>query len=216
MVVLDISNIESPELLYQLDFGGSLGSFIGAHSAIPIPNTQPQIAAVNSEAILEGSPLDHDNGDPLCYAFLLDISDEQSPDFTDVLHEGPRVISSLPLPIPEDDLPYDTYYHKAGRFGPHNLHHSREDDSRLQSSEYLPMAYFNAGLRIFDISTPIQPVEAGYYVPEAPDQDLSGGRRPYDGIGTQIEDVAVDSRGYIYCTDPNRGLVILESELLKS
>lgn len=211
MVTLDISDIENPELLYHLDFGGGLGGFNGVHSVIPIPGTD--IAAVNSEAILEGSPLNHENGDPLGYTFLVDISDESPPDFTNVYHEGPRVVSSLPLPKPESHLPYKTYYEKTGRFGPHNQHHPRGESCRLHTDEYLVMTYFNAGIRIFDISTPVQPTEAGYYVPEDPERKL-GENRPRDGLGTQLEDVAVDSRGYIYCTDPNRGLLILESDLL--
>lgn len=212
MVTLDISDVTDPELLYRLDFGDGLGGFNGVHSVIPIPDTQ--LAAVNSEAILEGSPLDHENGDPLGYTFLVDISDETQPDWENVHHRGPRVVSSMPLPTPEEDRPYDNYYEKTGRFGPHNQHHPRGEECRLHTSDYLVMTYFNAGLRIFDISDPVAPKEAGYYVPEDPEQEI-GSNRPREGLGSQLEDVAVDSRGYIYCTDPNRGLMILESPLLE-
>jgi len=73
------------------------------------------------------------------------------------------------------------------------------------------MTYFNAGIRIFDISNPAVPREAGHFVPEDPERRY--GPRPRGELGTQVEDVAVDSRGYIYSTDPNRGLMILESDL---
>lgn len=210
MITLDLSDITDPKLIHQMDFGDGLGGFNGVHSYIPIPGTD--IAAVNSEAILEGSPLDHENGDPLGYTFLVDISEERPPDFENTRHHGPRVISSMPLPVPEDDLPYDDYYEKVGRFGPHNQHHPRGEDCRLQTSDYLVMTYFNAGLRIFDISNPTVPREAGYYVPEDPPERM-GGSRPRGGLGTQFEDVAVDARGNIYCTDPNRGLMVLGTDL---
>ena len=209
MVTLDISDISDPKLVNHLGFGEGLGGYNGVHSYIPIPGTD--LAAVNSEAILEGSPLDHENGDPLGYTFLVDISEERPPGFTDLRHHGPRVVSSMPLPVPEPDAPYDSYYDKPGRFGPHNQHHPRGRECRLQSSDYLVMAYFNAGIRIFDISDPAVPREAGYYVPEDPDEQF--GPRPREGVGSQTEDVAVDSRGYVYCSDPNRGLMVLETDL---
>jgi hypothetical protein len=211
MVTLDVSDVTNPELLYRLDFGEGLGGYNGVHSAIPIPDTK--LAAVNSEAILEGSPLDRENGDPLGYTFLVDVSDERPPDWENVHQRGPRVVSSMPMPTPEDHLPYDNYYEKTGRFGPHNQHHPRGEDCRLQTSDYLVMTYFNAGLRIFDISDPVAPTEAGHFVPEDPEKQI-GSNRPREGLGSQLEDVAVDARGYIYCTDPNRGLMILESDLL--
>jgi hypothetical protein len=209
-VTLDISTIASPEEVWTLDFGDGIGSGLGVHSFIPVPNTD--LAVVNTEAILEGSPTDHSNGEPACYSFVLDISDEGQPSFDGKYHRGPRVISWLPLPTPEASSPFPSYYEKPGRFGPHNQHHSRGESIRFESSEYIVMTYFNAGLRIFDISDPAVPSEVGYFVPEAPEKRL-GGSRPRGELGMQLEDVVVDSRGVIYCTDPNYGLFILNSSL---
>lgn len=208
-VTLDISDIENPEMLSHLDFGDGIGGFNGTHSFITIPGTD--LAAVNSEAIHEGRPTSREEGDPLGYTFLIDISEETEPHFVSTEHHGPRVISSMPVPIPEDHVEYEDYYDKPGRFGPHNQHHPRGEDCRFQSDEYLVMTYFNAGIRIYDISNPAIPEETGYFVPEDPTERF--GPRPSNELGTQVEDVAVDSRGYIYCTDPNRGLMILESDL---
>lgn len=210
MVLLDISDHSDPEMIYKLGVGEGLGGYNGVHSFISVPGTD--LAAANSEAINEGSPLDHEDGDPLGYTFLVDLSEERPPTFEGRHHCGPRVVSSMPLPTPEDDVPYETYYEKTGRFGPHNQHHPRGEDCRLQTDEYLFMTYFNAGVRIFDVSNPVAPAETGYWVPEDPETEI--GPRPSGGVGTQIEDVAVDSRGYVYCTDPNRGLMILETDLL--
>lgn len=209
MVTLDLSDITDPKLVSKLGFGEGLGGYNGVHSYIPVPGTD--LAAVNSEAILEGSPLDRDNGDPLGYTFLVDISQERPPVFNNHTHLGPRVVSVMPLPVPEEGLPYESYYEKVGRFGPHNQHHPRGEEYRFQSSDYLVMAYFNAGIRIFDISNPAVPTEAGYFVPEDPAEKF--GPRPREGLGAQVEDVAVDSRGYIYCTEPNRGMMVLETDL---
>ncbi len=210
-VTLDISDISSPEEIWTLGFGEGIGSGLGVHSFIPVPDTD--LAVVNSEAILEGPPTDHIYGEPVGYTFIVDIADEAQPTFDGKTHHGPRVISWLPLPTPESSSPYESYYEKPGRFGPHNQHHPRGESTRMHSSEYVVMSFFNAGLRIFDISNPTVPSEVGYYVPEAPDKRL-GGDRPRGELGMQLEDVVVDSRGYIYCTDPNYGLFILESSIV--
>lgn len=187
LVVLDVQNTLEPRLVSRLSFG-DLGGKIGCHSAVPIPGKD--LLVVNSEAIEEGS------GDPLNYVYLIDISDETRP----------RVSSSFPLPTPPPGLPYDSYYAKGGRFGPHNQHHYQGNPAHFALHDHVLMTYFNAGLRLFDITDPLQPAEIGRFVPEDPRQRR--GALP-NALVTQFEDVLVDARGYIYCTDKNHGLFVL-------
>jgi hypothetical protein len=112
----------------------------------------------------------------------------------------------FPLPRPEAGLPYDNYYEKGGRFGPHNQHHGQSNPAHYTLRDHVLLTYFNAGLRIFDVRDPLQPVECGHFVPEDPAIRL--GSLP-SKLVTQFEDVLVDARGYIYCTDKNYGLFIL-------
>jgi hypothetical protein len=188
LVILDVSEVTKPELVSVLNFG-DLGNWLGCHSAVPVPNHE--LLVVNSEAIEER------DGDPLNYAFVVDIHDETAP----------RVISSLPMPAPEDGLPYRNYYAKGGRFGPHNQHQPQGNPAHLALEDHILMTYFNAGLRLYDISDPLQPIEAGWFVPEDPRERR--GTLPTDLV-TQYEDVIVDARGFIYCTDKNHGLFILK------
>jgi len=192
MVILDVSDPADPTFVSRTDFG-ALGSCLGTHSVVPIPDSE--LVAVNSEAILEGS------ADALNYVLLVDVSDP----------EQPQVASMLPRPDPEPSVPHDNYYEKGGRFGPHNQHHYQYQDCLWRPTEYLFVTYFNAGLRVFDVSDPLAPTEAGYFVPEAPDERT--GSLPTELV-TQFEDVLVDARGYAYCTDKNHGLTVLEPELL--
>jgi hypothetical protein len=191
MVVLDVADPTDPTLVSQLDFGG-LGSCLGTHSAVPVPDSD--LVAVNSEAIEER------DGDSLNYTFLVDVSDETQPSVT----------SAMPLPHPEPDRPYRNYYEKGGRFGPHNQHHYQGSPHLWRPSDLLFTTYFNAGLRVFDISDPLAPTEAGYYVPADPTDRR--GTLP-ETLVTQFEDVLVDARGYVYCTDKNHGLFVLEPDL---
>jgi hypothetical protein len=50
------------------------------------------------------------------------------------------------------------------------------------------------------------PEEIGYFVPDDP--PVRRGPVP-DQLVTQFEDVLVDDRGNIFCTDKNRGLFVL-------
>lgn len=206
MVILDIADPTNPTLVTTLRFD-PLGSYNGTHSVIPVPGTE--LVAVNSEAVSEETPLEPE-GDPLQYTLLVDVSDERDPGFEGTTPIGPRVISAMPMPTPEPGLGYDTYHDKPGWFGPHNQHHPRGEPTRLQSNEYLFVTYFNAGLRVFDIANPLAPREAGYYVPTPPDTLIGESR----SVGMQFEDVLVDARGIIYCTDPQRGIYILDTTLL--
>ena len=207
-VVLDVSDPTAPELLSRIDFG-DLGSWLGTHSAIPLPDRD--LLVVNDEAILEGSPLEAD-GDPINFVALVEISDLGPGGFEGQRRTGPKVVSTLPTPRPAGDLPYDTYAEKPGRFGPHNQHHFREDGTRLRSSDHVVMTWFNAGLRIFDVADPLAPTEVAHYVPEDPTNRV--GVKPESGLVTQFEDVVVDPRGYVYCSDKNHGLFVLETDVL--
>ena len=68
------------------------------------------------------------------------------------------------------------------------------------------LTYFNAGLRVIDVSDARQPREVGWFVP--PDPQVRRGTLPTKLVA-QSEDVLVDRRGFIYLTDKNHGLYVL-------
>ena len=69
------------------------------------------------------------------------------------------------------------------------------------------LTWFNAGLRIYDVSNPRLPREIGAFVP--PDPLERRGVLPAGRLVAQSEDVLADARGFIYVTDKNHGLYIL-------
>jgi len=192
MVVLDISDIAHPQLVSRLSFGDLGSSRPGCHSVVPIPGKQ--LLVVNSEAHQD----EPGEVDPLNYTFVVQ---ENGDDY--------KVISAFPMPRPANGLPYKNYYEKGERFGPHNQHHHQGQPWLAPNDDLVYMTYFNAGLRIFSIEDPFMPEEVGHFVPEDP--KIRRGPVPAKLV-TQFEDVLVDDRGYVYCSDKQHGLFVLRYE----
>lgn len=187
-VILDVSNRSQPRFLSRISFG-DFGSIAGCHSVVPYGDG---IVVANTEAIAEGGD------EPLQYAVTIDARDLTAP----------RVVGWFPKPTPPEGVGFTDYAQKGGRFGPHNQHHYQSQPALLNNPFKVFMTYFNAGLRIFDIADPANPIETGSFVPNDPEQRR--GPKPETALVTQIEDVLVDRRGYIYCTDKNHGLFVLK------
>lgn len=187
-MILDLSDRSEPKVVSVVSFG-DLGSGLGCHTVVPILDRRLLVA--NSEAIAEGP------NEALNWTAVIDIVDERNP----------RVLSTFPIPRPSPGLPYRDYFSKGGRFGPHNQHHHQGNPVLADLKNIIPLAYFNAGLRLYSIEDPLLPEEVAYFVPEPPQRRI--GTKPTTALVTQVEDVVVDARGYIYCCDKNFGLFIL-------
>jgi hypothetical protein len=103
---------------------------------------------------------------------VLDVSDPHAP----------RVVGVCPPPD-------DEFCRHGLRFGPHNLHENLPGSYRSETLVFV--TYFNAGLRVFDISDAGEPQEIAFWIPETP----SGQEAP------QINDLYVDDTGVIFTTD---------------
>ena len=147
-----------------------------------------------SPMIANGSP--HDTDEQLandCKGMqtrvrVVDIADEYHP----------KVMSEFP--VPEGD-----FCSRGGRFGPHNQHMPTGDPNVFTSDEVCFLTYFCAGLRVFDIRDDHRVDEIAYLIPRPPEHRY--GPKP-TRLVTQVEDVLVDARGYIYFTEKNSGLYI--------
>ncbi|MFP6733668.1 MAG: hypothetical protein VB959_07500 [Rhodospirillales bacterium] len=188
VIILDISDVTAPQLVSRFSVSPPYVSLFGIHTAVPIPGRG--LIAANSEAIAENCD------EPLCFAGLIDIADETAP----------RLVSTLPLPVPPTGAPYKNFCEFGGRFGPHNQHQGQGHANLMDDDNLLYMTYFNAGLRIFDISDAYLPKEIAFFVPPVPAERR--GLLPKT-MTPQSEDVVVDARGYIYISDKNHGVYIL-------
>jgi hypothetical protein len=174
VVILDISNMSAPALVSRLDFGADVSG--ATHTALPVPGHD--LLVVADECVTIGPGMRK-------HIRLVDISDETRP----------AVVGQFPVPAGD-------YENRPGRSGPHNLHEMRP--GTFSSSRTIHATYFNAGLRVFDITDPAVPAEIASFVPP-----------PSPGYSSlQFNDLTVTADGLIYVTDRvGGGLYILEPEI---
>jgi hypothetical protein len=174
LMVLDISDLAQPKQLSRLDWSPPYGG--NTHTFLPLEGRD--VALVSDESVKNNC-----QGEGEKLAWVVNIKDETNP------------IPIATFPVPQGD-----FCAKGGRFGPHNFHEYRPGSHQDTNLAYL--TYFNAGLRIYDVSNPYRPTEVGYYIPERPSDDVPA---------TQVNDVHVDADRLIYITDRFKGgLYILE------
>ena len=112
---------------------------------------------------------------------------------------NPVPISTFPLP------PVEVFAKRGGRYGSHNLYENYPSEQGFKSDNLIFATFFNGGLRIFDLTNPLQPKEAAAFVPPAPQGSRTG--------TIQINDVWVDENGIVYTVDRHAGgLYILEMD----
>jgi hypothetical protein len=189
LVILDVSSPQTPRLVGHLDIHPPLGSGIAAHTVVPLRHRP--LALMNSEALAERCQ------EPVGYAGVVDVSNPAQP----------SLISLFPSPLPPPNGEYTSFCDRGGRFGPHNQNMPSGDSHVLDDESLCFLTYFNAGLRVYDISDAYHVREVAYLIPRDPPKRF--GPLPTDLV-VQVEDVLVDSRGVVYFTEKNSGLYVAE------
>jgi hypothetical protein len=174
-IILDISDMAHPQQLSRLDYHPPFPGF--THTALPL--FERELMVVTDEAVTE------DGSDHPKLTWVMDIREETNP----------VILGTCPMPS------FEQFNSRPGRFGSHNIHENQPVPTSWQSETVIVGAYFNAGVRVHDISDPFRPEEIAYYVPSAP-----------AGVeGININDVYVDENGIIYAIDRLAGgLYMLE------
>ena len=70
------------------------------------------------------------------------------------METNPVPIATFPMP------PFDAFAKRGGRYGAHNLHENLPVPTSWRSDHIVVGSFFNAGVRAFDVSNPLQPQEA--------------------------------------------------------
>jgi hypothetical protein len=193
LVNIDLTDHTDPKLIGRLHLTVPFANvgLQSVHTVLPLWDRK--LAYVSSEAMKERC-----EDDGMNFAGMVDNSNPAHP----------RLISVFPNPRPAKGLPYSDFCDKGGRFGPHNTSQEIHNPAIQQPGNLMYIAWFNAGLRVFDISDPRQPTEVGFFLPpERPNLPLQAGNHasPVDWS----EEIAVDARGNIYMNDDKWGTFVL-------
>jgi len=194
----DISNPAQPKLLWEIDLNPP---HRGPHTVSPIVyNTVPNFG----KAAL-----------PRTYAFVVDEAGgaaDMAP-CPGGVRSGSYMLDitneSKPFPVSVWQVPVGNFCEKGGRFGPHQSAETVNGKINRFEDKLAWLAYFNAGIRIVDLSNPYRIEEVGYYIPKINKNSHPISKDQKTAI--QINDVDIDHRGLVYASDRvGTGLFILE------
>lgn len=192
----DLSDISSPKLL---------GRFEGPYKPGGIAFHSVDVARIDRGFVI-GAPevLNPDCNELFHNTYVIDVSDP----------ENPRELSTLPIPRPPEEAPYDNFCQKRGRFGVHNPPHLKAPGKA--DPNFTCYTFFNAGLQCYDISDPEYPFISSYFIPpQGGDLDVPGSyTRNTDNVFIEWDRkliwTATDTGLYLLTT-PKLGSPVLEA-----
>jgi hypothetical protein len=179
----------------------------GAHTTLPVLGMDLAEFAKDESAkrrdfvFIINESLTNECREPRQMVYVVDITDEKMP----------VGVSTFNVPETHPDSK-GGFCTRGGRFGAHS---SNENQPPMYARQYMFVTWFNAGVRAIDIRNPLQPREAGYYIPATTDKtDKRCVKTPAGErckVAIQSNNLEVDDRGYIYVVDrANTGMHILQ------
>jgi hypothetical protein len=176
--ILDISDKSRPKPVGHLQYSPPYNGF--SHTVLPL--IERQLLIISDECVRD----DGEDWPKLTWVVDARVESNLVP------------VATLPLP------PADVFTKRGGRYGSHNLHENLPGPCSFRSENVVFGTFFNGGVRAFDLTNPLQPKEAAYFVPGVPSLAPKG--------SAQINDVWVDENRLVYAVDRfGGGLYTLET-----
>jgi len=196
MYSIDISDISRPTVIGRVSHPLEAMGGIPYHSLYPT-EAGPSQAHLQNLIVGVFESLESDCREPWHTSYVVNVADPRNP----------KIVGLFPRPVPPLEAPYDDFCCARGRFSSHNIQAWAAPG--VQKPNIIALTYFNAGLRIYDISDPTDPKEVAYFVP-ARDGDLN------DWPTWRRQDVSVFiewDRNLIWCK-ANSGVYCMSTPLL--
>jgi hypothetical protein len=152
MYVMDLSDITKPKPYGKVQYEFDAIGTIPFHTCYPVISdaAHPRLQNI---VIAAHEALEADCREVYHTPYVVDVKDPRNP----------KIIGLFPRPAAPPDAPYTDFCFSRGRFGSHNTQcWLAPGRSR---PEFIAIAWFNAGVRIFDLSNPTAPKEVAWFVP---------------------------------------------------
>jgi hypothetical protein len=152
MYVLDLSDIKHPKPIGHVQYEFNALGTIPFHTVYPVLADSAHPRLQNMMIGLHEA-LEADCREVYHTPYMIDVKDPRNP----------KIVGLFPKPQAPPDAPYNDFCLARGRFGSHNSQCWLAPG--ISKPEIFAAAWFNAGVRVFDISNPIAPKEVAYFVP---------------------------------------------------
>ena len=152
MYAMDLRDIAHPKPYGKVQYEFNAIGTIPFHTCYPViadaahPRLQNLLVATHEA-------LEADCREVYHTPYVVDVKDPRNP----------KIIGFFPRPVAPPDAPYSDFCFARGRFGSHNTQAWLAPGT--SRANFIAMTFFNAGLRVFDISNPTEPKEVASFVP---------------------------------------------------
>jgi hypothetical protein len=159
MYVMDLTDITKPKPLGKVQYEFNALGTIPFHTCYPVisdaahPGLQGLVVATHEA-------LEADCREVYHTPYVVDVKDPRNP----------KILALFPRPVAPPDAPYSDFCLARGRFGSHNTQCWLAPGASRPG--FMAITWFNAGVRIFDLSDPAAPKEVAWFVP-ARDGDIN-------------------------------------------
>jgi hypothetical protein len=152
MFVLDLSDIKHPKPIGRYVHPLEATGGIPYHTIYPIRSNakHPQLQDLVI-GVFEAT--ESDCREPFHTSYIINVKDPRNP----------KLVGMFPRPVPPPDAPYADFCQARGRFSSHDIQSWLAPG--VMRPDFVALTYFNAGLRIYDISDPRDPKEVAWFVP---------------------------------------------------
>ena len=187
--VLDISDPAHMKAVGHLDMPVSIGGTEGDNV---------DVSKVEQTGIVyySGYPMNDDCYEPYKDIYAIDVKDPTHP----------KIVGTLPRPTPPKEAPFTDYCQRRGSFGPKRTGYYLQPGT--PNPKYLPYAFYNAGVQMFDVSDPLHPTIAAYFVPKMVDAKMNL------EFGNPIHGIYVEWDRNLIWAFANHGVYAISSPLL--
>jgi hypothetical protein len=189
---------------YVLDLANPYDPQVAGHLALPLnvggvegDNVDTTRVESRSIVLANGYPMNEDCYEPYKDIFIINVEDPGDP----------RIVGTLPRPMPPAEAPYADFCLRGGKFGPKRP--TREHAPGTAEPNITVYPFNNAGVQVFDIADSTDAKIVAYFVPTMTD-DLNDPR----SYSNPVESIFVEWDRKLIWAFANSGIYLLTTPAL--